>query len=89
MIEPGQHLGEYEILERLGQGGIGAVYKARQTNLRRPIAIKTLQPGLAPEAEYVQRFHNQAVAAAALNRPNVVQVYAAGETSNIHWFAIE
>ena len=89
MIEPGQQLGEYEILELLGQGGMGAVYKARQTNLRRLVAIKTLQPGLASEAEYVQRFHNEAVAAAALNHPNLVQVYAAGETNGIHWFAME
>jgi serine/threonine protein kinase len=89
MIEPGQQLGEYEILELLGKGGMGAVYKARQTNLRRLVAIKTLQPSLASEPEYVQRFHNEAVAAAALNHPNLVQVYAAGETNGIHWFAME
>jgi hypothetical protein len=89
MIDPGQQLGEYEILELLGKGGMGAVYKARQTNLRRLVAIKTLQPSLASEPEYVQRFHNEAVAAAALNHPNLVQVYAAGETNGIHWFAME
>ncbi len=89
MIEPGQQLGEYEILELLGKGGMGSVYKARQTNLRRLVAIKTLQPSLASEPEYVQRFHNEAVAAAALNHPNLVQVYAAGETNGIHWFAME
>ena len=68
---------------------MGAVYKARQTVLRRVVAIKTLQPGLSSDAEFVFRFHNEAVAAAGLNHPNLVQVYAAGESDGIHWFAME
>jgi serine/threonine protein kinase len=89
MIEAGQKLGEFEILEQIGRGGMGAVYKARQTTLRRVVAMKTLQPALASNSQYVDRFHNEAVAAAGLNHPNLVQVHAAGETDGVHWFAME
>ena len=89
MLAEGHRLGEFEILAQLGQGGMGAVYKAHQTVLRRVVAIKTLQPALSSDAEFVSRFHNEAVAAAGLNHPNLVQVYAAGESDGIHWFAME
>jgi serine/threonine protein kinase len=89
MLQDGQQLGEFEIITKLGHGGMGAVFKARQTVLRRLVAIKTLQPSLASNAEFVSRFHNEAVAAAGLNHPNLVQVYAAGQTDCIHWFAME
>lgn len=89
MLEEGQLLGDFEIVAKLGHGGMGAVFKARQTVLRRLVAIKTLQPSLASDAEFVSRFHNEAVAAAGLNHPNLVQVYAAGQTGGIHWFAME
>ena len=89
MLEEGQQLGDFEIVAKLGHGGMGAVFKARQTVLRRLVAIKTLQPSLASDAEFVSRFHNEAVAAAGLNHPNLVQVYAAGQTAGIHWFAME
>ncbi len=85
----GQQLGEFEILERLGQGGMGAVYKARQTSLDRFVAIKTLQTALAEDAEYIARFRQEAKAAAVLNHPNLVQVYSAGESEGMHWFAME
>ena len=68
---------------------MGAVFMARQTVPSRLVAIKTLQPSLACDAEFVTRFHNEAVAAAGLNHPNLVQVYAAGHTDGIHWFAME
>jgi len=85
----GQHLGEFEILERIGQGGMGAVYKARQSSLRRTVALKTLQASLADDVEYIARFEQEAVAAAGLSHPNLVQVYSAGETDGLHWFAME
>jgi len=85
----GQHLGEFEILERLGQGGMGAVYKARQTSLDRTVALKTLQASLAGDAEYIARFQQEAKAAAVLNHPNLVQVHSAGESDGLHWFAME
>ena len=82
-------MGEFEIIERIGQGGMGAVYRAVQTSLQRSVAIKTLQPALAADAEYIERFHREAVSAAALSHQNLVQVYAAGETDGLHWFAME
>ena len=89
MLETGQQLGEFEILGLLGKGGMGAVYKARQTTLRRLVALKLLQPSLASDESFITRFHNEAVAAAGLNHPNLVQVYAAGRTGDLHWFAME
>ncbi|MEP6671221.1 MAG: bifunctional serine/threonine-protein kinase/formylglycine-generating enzyme family protein [Chthoniobacter sp.] len=85
----GKQIGEFEILERLGQGGMGAVYKARQTTLDRFVALKTLQISLAEDAEYVARFRQEAKAAAGLIHPNLVQVFSAGENGGLHWFAME
>ena len=89
MILEGQRLGEFEILSRIGQGGMGAVYKARQTSLDRFVALKTLQASLASDSEFIARFRREAKAAASLNHPNLVQVYSAGETDGLHWFAME
>src|SRR6201986_2662630 len=85
----GQQLGEFEILERLGQGGMGAVYKARQLSLKRLVALKTLQNAVADNEAYIARFRQEAIAAAALNHPNLVQVYSAGESDGLHWFSME
>ncbi len=85
----GQTLGEFEILSRIGQGGMGAVYKARQISLKRLVALKTLQASLASDAEFIARFQREAIAAASLNHPNLVQVHSAGETDGLHWFAME
>src|ERR1700761_955059 len=85
----GLRLGEFEILERLGQGGMGAVYKARQTSLGRLVALKTLQAGLADDTEYIERFRQEARATAVLMHPNLVQVFSAGESDGLYWFAME
>src|ERR1700744_3519918 len=89
MLIEGQRLGDFEILDHIGQGGMGAVFKARQISLERIVALKTLKPFVSDDPEYVARFHQEAVAAAALNHPNLVQVYAAGEAEGIHYFAME
>jgi serine/threonine protein kinase len=89
MTLEGQTLGEFEILERLGQGGMGAVYKARQLSLKRLVALKTLQSAVADDEAYIARFQQEAIAAAALNHPNLVQVYSAGESGGLHWFSME
>ena len=85
----GRNFGEFEIVECLGQGGMGTVYKARQISLNRFVAVKTLHPSLSSDAEYSARFRREASAAAVLNHPNLVQVYAAGESEGVHWFAME
>jgi serine/threonine-protein kinase len=68
---------------------MGAVYKARQTSLGRLVALKTLQAGLADDSEYIERFRQEARAAAGLMHPNLVQVYSAGENDGLYWFAME
>ena len=84
-----ERIGHYEILEEIGRGGMGVVYRAHEPSLNRTVAIKVLGEHLARDAEYVTRFEREAQAAAALNHPNIVQVYAIGEENGRHYFAME
>src|SRR5918911_85410 len=69
---------EYDVLEELGRGGLGAVFRARERELDREVAAKVLPLALAHDAELVERFQREARAAAALEHPNVVPVYRVG-----------
>jgi serine/threonine protein kinase len=69
----------YEILSAIGKGGMGEVWKARDTNLDREVAIKTLPPEFAANADYLSRFRREARAASALNHPNICVVHDLGE----------
>jgi hypothetical protein len=73
---------QYELLRLLGAGGMGAVFLAREPALRRLVAVKVLAPWLAAEPRARSRFEREARAAAALSHPNVVRVYAVGETTS-------
>ena len=74
-------LPQYDQWEMIGCGGMGAVYKARQTSLDRLVAIKVLPPQVAEdEAEYIERFKNEARTMAKMNHPAIVAVYDFGET---------
>jgi serine/threonine protein kinase/formylglycine-generating enzyme required for sulfatase activity len=84
-----QQFGEFAVIEKLGQGAMGAVYKARQTSLNRIVALKLLPAHYAGDRDFLARFKNEAMAAAALNHPHIVQVYAAGEDNGTHFFAME
>ena len=75
----GTRLGPYEILAPLGAGGMGEVYKARDTRLERDVAVKVLPPAFATDADRVRRFEQEARAAAALNHPNILAVYDVGQ----------
>ncbi len=76
-------LPQYEIMEILGRGGMGAVYKGRQKSLKRLVAIKILPPDAADdEMKFVERFQNEAQTMAAMNHPAIVSVYDFGETAN-------
>lgn len=67
--------GRYEIIDRLGHGGMATVYKANDPNLKRVVAIKMIHPHLATDAEFLRRFKEEATAVAQLRHPNIVQVY--------------
>ena len=82
-------LGQFQILDKIGEGGMGAVYRGIQVSLHRPVAIKLLPETLAQNQSFIERFHREARAAAALNHPNIIQVYDAGEQDGIHYFAME
>ena len=88
-LAAGQQFAGYEIIAEIGRGGMGAVYQARQTSLQRPVALKILPPHMAGDAGYLARFQAEAVAAASLNHPNIVQVFAAGESEGIEYIAME
>jgi hypothetical protein len=76
-------------MELLGTGGMGRVYRAVDEALQREVALKTLLPALAADAEFVARFTREARAAASLNHPNITQVYATGQEGAIPYFAME
>jgi serine/threonine protein kinase len=77
-LTAGTTLGQYEIIEPLGAGGMGEVYRARDTRLKRDVAIKVLPDYLTYDRHRLQRFEQEARAAAALNHPNILAVYQMG-----------
>ncbi len=84
-----KRFGSYLLKEKLGQGGMGVVYKAWDENLDRPAAIKVLSPRLKALPEALERLKAEARAAARLNHPNIVSVYAFGEDEGWSWIAME
>jgi eukaryotic-like serine/threonine-protein kinase len=78
-LAPGTRIGPYEIVSLLGQGGMGAVYKAKDLRLSREIALKVLRGDVASDADRLRRFAAEARAASLLNHPNIVAVYDIGE----------
>ena len=76
----GQRLGNYDIQEKLGEGGMGEVWRARDARLNRSVAIKILPAGVAGDPVRRQRFEQEAQALGALNHPNIVAVYDVGQS---------
>ncbi len=74
-LAPGTRLGPYEILASIGAGGMGEVYRARDTTLEREVAIKVLPAALAEDPERLARFKREAKVLASLNHPNIAQIY--------------
>ncbi len=85
----GQQLNQYRIQSRLGAGGMGEVFQARDTRLDRLVALKVLPLEVANDKERLQRFVREAKAASALNHPHVATIYEIGEAENIHFIAME
>src|SRR5260221_10707534 len=88
-IAAGTHLGRYEIVSKLGAGGMGEVYLAQDTKLDRKVALKILPADLASNRDRMERFVREAKAAAALNHPNIAHVYEIGESEGINFIAME
>jgi predicted Ser/Thr protein kinase len=86
---PGARFGGFEILEVLGRGGMGVVYKARQTSLDRIVALKVLAPRIAGSADFARRFDHEAKLLASLNHPNVVQVHDFGREADVPFLVME
>lgn len=85
----GKVVGNYKIIKQLGRGGMAIVYKAHESSLNRIVALKVLSSRLSEDTEYIKRFQREARAAAQLNHPNIVQIYAIGEEQGIHYFSME
>lgn len=79
----------YELLEVLGRGGMGEVWRARQLSLDRVVAVKLLPPKLASDPEFVRRFEKEATALASLSHPNVIQIFDRGVAGEHYYFAME
>ena len=77
-LAAGTRLGRYEIVGLLGAGGMGEVYRARDEQLRRDVAVKVLPPALATDRDRLQRFEQEAQAAGSLNHPNILAIYDVG-----------
>lgn len=74
----GQRLGEYEIVSRLGEGGMAVVYRAQQQNIKREVAVKVIQPSLRQNADFSARFEREAQTIASLSHPNIIKVFDYG-----------
>lgn len=85
----GRRLGGYQLVKRIGSGGMGEVYRAVQVALGRPVAIKILSPELTEDSTFIDRFMTEARAAGKLNHPNVAQVHEVGEVDGIYYYSME
>src|SRR5438128_12150490 len=88
-LTSGTKLGPYEIQSPLGAGGMGEVYRTRDTRLDREVAIKVLPVGFARDPERLRRFQQEAQAAAALNHPNILAVHGFGEHEGAPYMVTE
>ena len=85
----GQTLAHYKILEKIGSGGMGEVYLTEDTKLGRKVALKVLPPELAENEDRRARFTREAKAIAALDHPNIVQVFSVEEAEGIHFITMQ
>src|SRR6202521_3834876 len=88
-ISPGTRLGAYEVLALIGAGGMGEVYKARDTRLNRDVAIKILPEAFAADADRVARFQREAQVLASLNHPNIAHIYGLEHADHVQALVLE
>ncbi|MCA9261698.1 MAG: serine/threonine protein kinase, partial [Planctomycetales bacterium] len=86
---PSQRLGEFDLVREIGRGGMGVVYEAYQPSLQRRVALKTLPFTAGDDVKHIERFRNEAQAAAQVHHPHIVPVYAVGEDRGVHFYAMQ
>src|SRR5262249_42920815 len=79
----------YELVSKLGEGGMGVVFMARQTGLNRLVAVKMIRGGSQARADHFSRFRTEAEAVAQLRHPNILQIYDIGEAGGLPYFSLE
>src|SRR5258708_19232 len=89
LLEPGTRLGPYEILSPLGAGGMGEVYRAKDTRLGREVAIKVLPEHLSAQPEVRARFEREAKTVSSLNHPNICSLYDVGKEGDVDFLVLE
>ena len=88
-LNRGHKLGHFEMLELIGRGGMGDVYRARDPHLKRDVAVKILPAEFGRDAARVTRFEREARASSSLNHSNILHIYDIGQTDGIYWIASE
>ena len=88
-IAVGTVLGRYEIRSLIGAGGMGEVYLAQDTQLRRPVALKLLPPHYTQDEDRLRRFEQEAYSASALNHPNILTIYEIAHSDSSRFIAME
>ena len=88
-LEPGQDFNRYKIIRKVGEGGMGEVYLAEDTHLRRRVAIKLLASDVTRDSDQVRRFVREARVASALNHPNIITIYEIGQAGDLHFISTE
>src|SRR5580658_2919918 len=88
-MKPGERLGPYEIETELGHGGMGEVFRARDTRLHRTVAIKIVRPEFARRTDFRERFQREARAVSALNHPHICGLYDIGERNGLDYLVME
>src|SRR4030095_11860133 len=88
-LPSGTRFGRYDILGSLGAGGMGEVYRARDTRLGRDLAIKVLSTSLTADPQDLDRFEREACSASALNHPNIVTIFELGQVDSTYYIAME
>src|SRR5687768_434095 len=88
-LAAGKRLGPYEIVSRIGAGGMGEVFRARDTRLDRTVAVKTLPPALSSNAHMRERLQREARAISSLSHPNICALFDVGEQDGVHYLVME
>ena len=81
--------GRYELFEKIGEGGMSVVYKAKDRLLNRFVAIKVLKPEFIKDRKFIESFRRESQAAASLSHPNIVNIFDVGQEGNIHYIVME